>query len=233
MAESVTRQLFDMPPEIARLPRDHRGYPIPRFVAYVDGKPDFRVVDTKFWSDAVKQKLCWLCGGRMGTRGWFVTGPMCTMTRTSAEPPSHRMCALFAVKNCPFLTKPLAKRNERDLPPDMTEPGGVMIARNPGVTAILETRSYKIFRDPNGHPLIQMGDPDALLFFREGRIATRAEVMDSIQSGIPILMETARTEGPGAVAALSEMVHAYRKKVLDRFVPKGTEHGIDSSSQRA
>lgn len=224
MVESVTRQLFDMPPEIERLPRDRRGYPIPKFVDNgPDGEPDFRLMNPRHWEACVKQKVCWLCGGGMGKRGWFVTGPMCTITRTSAEPPCHRLCALFAVKNCPFLTKPMAKRNERNLPADKQDPGGIMIARNPGVSAILETRSYKVFKDPHGHPLIQMGEPDALLFFREGRIATRAEIMDSIQTGIPALIEAAKVEGPAALGALSEMVHAYRKNVLDRFVPKETE----------
>jgi hypothetical protein len=46
----------------------------------------------------------------------------------SAEPPSHRECAEYAVRACPFLTRPLAVRNERGL--DGFEPAGVMIKRN-------------------------------------------------------------------------------------------------------
>ena len=36
------------------------------------------------------------------------------MNRTSAEPPSHRDCAEFAVKACPFLTqRELTRRKPR------------------------------------------------------------------------------------------------------------------------
>lgn len=220
---SSVRALFDLNPEMAALPRDHRGYPIPKFVAYIDGKPDFRVVDTKFWAAAVNKRLCYLCGGRLGARGWFVAGPMCTVTKTSSEPPCHRGCAYFAIRNCPFLTRPLAKRNDRDLPPEHSDPGGIMIARNPGVSAIYETRSYKIFRDPNGHPLIEMGPADDCTYWREGRPATREEVLHSIETGLPALVEIAAKQGPDSLAALSRTVAIYRTEILDRFLPPGEQ----------
>jgi hypothetical protein len=39
-------------------------------------------------------------------------------------------------------------------------------------------------------------------WYAEGRPATRAEVLESFESGCPALMDLATTEGPEAVAAL-------------------------------
>ena len=213
----IMRQLFDLPDEMARLPRDHRGYPVPRFVAWIDGKPEFRAADPVFWSRAVKEKLCWLCGGGMSRRQFFVLGPMCSITRTTTEPPCHRGCAIFAVKNCPFLTKPMAVRNERNMPEDTRHPGGEMIARNPGVTALWESASYEIFRDPAGNPLIRVGYPVSLSFWREGRKATMQEAMDSIESGLPILYDVAAREGQQSVLELEVIVTDYMRTTFRRF----------------
>jgi hypothetical protein len=214
-APSVTRELFDLPDAMAGLPRDHRGYPIPRFVHIRDdGTPDFRVIAEGWWAHCHNKKRCWLCGGGMGNRKWFVTGPMCTITRTISEPPSHRQCALFAIKNCPFLTRPLAQRNERDLPQDATM-AGLGIQRNPGVVALWETLSYTIFRDPAGLPLIQMGPPVHVSFWREGRRATTAEVQHSIATGIPALAEAAAAEG--ATGALEATIVEYNETIFKRW----------------
>lgn len=211
----ATRQLFDLPPEMARLPRDHRGYPVPEFVAWIDGVPDFRIIKPGWFVECHNNRRCWLCGGGMGSRMWFVTGPMCTVTRTNSELPNHRGCATFAVRNCPFLTKPLAKRNERDMPEDGTM-GGVGIMRNPGVAAIWETKSYKIFRDERGIPLIQMGDPTHVSFWREGRKATSEEVRESIRTGLPALEEVAAKQ-QGGTQALRETLLDYQETVFKRW----------------
>lgn len=225
MDESVTRQLFDMPPEMARLPIDRRGYPVPEFVAWVDGVPDFRIIKPGWFAHCIKKRVCWLCGGGLGDRKWFVTGPMCTVTRTTAEPPCHRLCAEFAVKNCPFLTRPLAKRNERDMPEEATDPGGLFIMRNPGVTAIWETRSFQLFDDGRGNALIRMGEPDNIVYWREGRLATRGEVMRSIETGAPALVEAAKAEGPAAMWELMRTMQHYRDNILLRFTKAGEDDG--------
>lgn len=217
-ARSVTRQLFDLPESMAILPIDERGYPVPEFVYWGDdGKPDFRIIKPGWFTVCTARNRCWLCGGNMGGRKWFVTGPMCTITRTSAEPPAHRLCAEFAVKNCPFLTKPLAKRNERDLPEERADAGGFAIMRNPGVTAIWECRSYRVFGDGQGKALIEMGDPQMVTFWREGRKASREEILSSIESGIPFLAEAANRDGAAAVRELYAIIDEYRKTILHKY----------------
>lgn len=218
---SVTRLLFDMPPEIAALPRDHRGYPVPKFASFKDGKWDFVLADLEFMGKAVKQKLCWLCGGRLGKRMWFVTGPMCTLTRASAEPPCHRGCAIFAVKNCPFMTKPLAKRADVS-GREHIQPGGEMILRNPGVMAVYETKSYRVHLDPLGRPVMIMGDPDDITWWREGREAKPDEIIHSLETGLPELYKMAASEGPIAQYELQQMIDEYVATTLIQFMPQVT-----------
>jgi hypothetical protein len=197
-----------MPRRIERLPRDRVGRPVPWFVAWIDGKPDFRVIGPGKLQAAVSQGLCWVCGVpflRQEDRA-FVIGPMCAVNRVSAEPPSHADCAVFSAMHCPFLATPQMVRRERHLPEAAKRPAGIMIRRNPGVALVWVTRykSWHQERDGDG-VLFRIGDPVRALWFARGREATRAEVLASIDSGLPILREAAEADGPDAVAALERM----------------------------
>jgi protein-disulfide isomerase-like protein with CxxC motif len=87
---------------------------------------------------------------------------------------------------------------------------GEMIERNPGVSALWTTTSYKVFNAGDG-VLFEMGEPEQIAWYAEGRQATRAEVMASLESGYPLLRELADQEGPMAVASLDEkLVRALR-----------------------
>lgn len=193
------------PERIRDLPLDARGYPVPWFVAWIDGRPDFRVIREGGIAQAHNKSLCWICGERRGRFGAFVIGPMCAVNRVSAEPPSHLSCATFAAEACPFLAQPKMKRNERDLPAEHEAPAGEMIRRNPGVALVWVSRGYKPFRDGRGGWLFDVGEPSETFWFAHGRPATRAEVMASIESGLPLLRGPAEREGPKAVAALERM----------------------------
>lgn len=216
--KTVWRELFDMPPEIAGLPRDKRGYPIPAFVEYVKGEPDFRIMKLRHLIRCIKQNVCWICGMKMGKRKWFTIGPMCCINRVSAEPPSHRLCAQFAVKNCPFLARPMAKRNERDMDELGAVQAGIGIDRNPGVAAIWETRDYKLFQAGDGW-LFEIGEPKNVSFWREGRTATRTEILESVRTGLPFLQEAAETDGEPGLRALVEQTNRFRALVLDKWAP--------------
>jgi hypothetical protein len=180
-----------------RLPIDARGYPVPAFVEWIDGVPDFRVMRGDFRVECVARSLCWLCGQELRGRRAFVIGPMCAVNRVSSEPPSHRDCAVFGATACPFLTLPKAQRRDANMPSGVVEPGGIMLARNPGVTLVWLTTSFETFRTDNGW-LIRLGDPVECLWYAEGREATRAEILQSIDSGMPILESMAREVGRDA-----------------------------------
>ena len=204
----------DLPPRperMAKLPLDERGFPVPWFVDCSSGKPDFRIIRPSGIAIAHNKALCWLCGERRGTYQAFVIGPMCGINRTTAEPPSHRECAEYAVRACPFLTRPLAQRNERGLE-HCKEPAGEMIKRNPGVTMLWVTKSYRPFRVDNG-ALFRIGDPVAVEFYAHGRKATRDEIDRSVSTGIHLLEEPAREQGRDAVRELARLRAGFDKMV--------------------
>lgn len=188
-------QLTEMPAQIAALRRDARGYPVPWFVLWVDGKPQFPVMDRLKWKAAIVDRLCWVCGDKLGAYLAFVAGPMCGINRTSAEPPSHLGCAEFAVANCPFLVNPKMKRIENEVTREGVSPGGVMLRRNPGVSLVWVTKKYSTFSDGFGNILLEMGKPMRIAAYREGRVADSEELRNSIVSGLPALLAIAEPEG--------------------------------------
>lgn len=127
-----------LPDRMRRLAIDARGYPVPWFVDWFDGKPDFRVIDTPKLGIAHNQKLCWICGTPRGVHLAFAIGPMCVVNRTTSEPPAHYECAHFAVRACPFMILPKAQRRESNLPEQRHQAEG-HITRNPGAAAIYVT----------------------------------------------------------------------------------------------
>jgi hypothetical protein len=203
--------LPELPPRVARLLKDHRGYPIPYFVQWMkegqearDGEegaaPDFRIINSPRMARCFSQSRCWICGDVMGRHRVFAIGPMCVINRVTMEPPSHRDCAEFAAKACPFLIRPRMRRNAKDLPQAAPTPG-IAIDRNPGCIALYETAGYRRFNTTTG-ALIRLDPPERIDWWAEGRTATRAEVMESIDSGYPLLMGIARHEGDAAVKEL-------------------------------
>lgn len=200
--------LPEMPARVRRLAVDKRGYPIPWFVDYVNGEPDFRIADGRKLVKAVQDSLCWTCGQSLGAYKTFLIGPMCVVNKVSAEPPSHKDCAIFAAKACPFLIMPKAVRREAGLPPkEERQVAGFMIERNPGVTVAWTTKSYSIMTVSNGW-LFRLHTPENLLWFAEGRSATRKEIMHSIESGLPLLQAAAEKDGPNGLLELAQAVAA-------------------------
>lgn len=210
MSENGWRPDIPEPPaRIARLPV-HRGYPVPWFVEWLkDGapaaigepgaEPDFRLMSEARLEEAWRFSRCWVCGQPLGALVAFTIGPMCAVNRLSAEPPSHLECSLYSVRACPLLSRPHARRREAGLPPEAKEAGGIMIRRNPGVTLVWTTRrsSARRRRVANG-VLFHVGDPKSVMWFREGRLATREEVREALDSGYPELAKHAKLEGARA-----------------------------------
>lgn len=208
-------ELTPLPLRMLNLPVDERGYVVPWFVAWVDGKPEFRAMDFYKWRRAVREKLCWVCGTRLGSYFAFVTGPMCLVTLTNSEPPSHLQCATWSAVNCPFLSKPQMVRRENALPENIQDPAGVGLKRNPGACAVYVTKGFRVFKDSVGKPLIELPEEhESIDWYAEGRKATRAEVEHSIDTGVHFLLEIAEQEGPQAVAELNQ-----RLKRIEQWLP--------------
>jgi len=191
------------------LPHDKHGRPVPWFVAWIGGKPDFRITAYGAAAVAWGQKSCWVCGcafQRQEPRS-FVVGPMCAVNRISSEPPSHYECADFSARACPFLTNPTMIRRERHLPPGVGDPPGTFIRRNPGITLVWTTKYNQPGLTPtrDGGYLFRIGEPVTVEWYAEGRPATRDEVLASIEAGLPALMEAC----DGNAAALVKLADAH------------------------
>lgn len=213
----------DLPEHMKHLPVDHRGFPVPWFVAWQGGEPLFPVADGAKIMRAHKFGLCWVCGGKLGRYRASVIGPMCAVNRTISEPQSHVDCARFSALNCPFLSQPRMKRvPEGLLPVDRKEAAGDGIKRNPGATAVwIETRPTTLFQVGNG-VLFELGDPHEVEWYANGRRATREEVNHSIETGLPLLFETCEKEPPmRRSAARAELArrHAAVVRLLDESIP--------------
>jgi hypothetical protein len=216
----------DMPNPMKRLPRDEVGRPIPFFVAEVDGVHDFRVMDPEALVTCILHQRCWVCGEKLKRRrnssapkGTFVAGPMCLINRTSAEPPSHGECAEWSAKACPFLAKPGKERREAHMP-EIAEMPGIGIMRNPGVTALIDSEQW-VFHQVDPDPEIGSGGGILCNFSRVtnvrwmsgGRNAFGHEVLGSIDTGLPALMEMSRLDASGPRAL------AHKTRDAMRWVP--------------
>lgn len=201
-----------LPLRLENLPISDSGYPVPWFVGYVDGVPDFRCSDARKFRQAIRDDLCWMCGERNGAYKVFVIGPMCAVNRVTGEPPCHLACAEYAATACPFLVNPKRRRRENDLPEKRGTPG-IPILRNPGVTLLWSTKKFRPFRAGGGGNgvMFSLGVPAAVWWYCEGREATDEEIIDSIEGGIPILRDMAAVDGPVAIAELESQIRAARK----------------------
>lgn len=195
-----------MPAGIAALPRQGQ-LPVPWFVAWPDGKADFRVLDERKLICAVQERRCLVCGEPLGEELAFPVGPMCVVNRVSAEPPSHPECVRWSQQVCPFLAQPSMARRDAGLPAEAQSPGGVMLRRNPGVSISYVTPSYEVVPVPNG-VVFGMGEALRIECYREGRPATQDEVATSLAEGLPTLFQVAASEGPDALSDLAMCVVA-------------------------
>lgn len=164
---------LEMPARIKKLPVNEAGYPVPWFVAWIDGKPDFRVVGTDKIRDAVRWKLCWICGEPLGSNLSFVLAPLGVIKRTSGEPPSHRECAIF-----------LAKEKSE-------------------VTLVWTTTSDRFKLDENGDLLFHLGPAHEAQWFAFGHAATREQVEEIVEEGFSILKKLAEGKGLEAMEELT------------------------------
>lgn len=184
-----------LPPLTARiktLPISANGYPIPFFVAEVDGKPDFRIIDPHKTLKVVREDLCWICGGKLGVHRCFVGGPMMILNECGMEGPCHQECAFFSVQACPHMTVPDIQRREGGMPENaMMDP--TSIKENPHVFAIYTTRKHRFFVQENG-PLWLFGPLEELTWWKEGRAATRAEVIAGFEMNYPKVLINQQTD---------------------------------------
>lgn len=185
--------LAELPRFMKDLPVDARGYPVPWFVEWVNGEPEFRAMSRQKLHAAITGHLCWVCGRKMFGEMVFVVGPMCTVTRISGEAPCHRECAVFSALSCPFLSKPQMTRRTNELPAVAVMNDGHN-PRNPGATALWFTRRFDLIQ--NGRSvLFRMGRAFRVDWYAKGHRASREEASEALEAGIEVLWETSDRNG--------------------------------------
>jgi len=212
-----------IPARMRHRPIDARGYTVPWFVEWIDGKPDFRVMDRNKWMRALRDNLCWLCGEKLGTLRTFVIGPMCVVNRITSEPACHRDCAEYAARGCPFLTIPDAQYRDSNLPAETQATPG-MVTHNPTACALYTTRSWYVRHVTDGAgargALIRLGPPEAVQFWHRGRPASRAETLAALNKGLDVLRKAAEEQGEEALGELLAHVQDVEQYLPhESFVP--------------
>jgi len=89
---------------------------VPFVMLWVDGKPDFRAVDSEKIMECYKSKLCGICGRRLGEFSYFIGGDGCKRNHVFLDPAMHRECAEFSAIVCPFLSGQREGYSERPIP---------------------------------------------------------------------------------------------------------------------
>lgn len=147
-----------MPPQIAALERDERGYPIPFFVARPEGRPpDLRFSDVTKPLACHRTGVCWVCGRpRDGLTGQaFVLGPMATINRVTTEGPCHEECAAYSALVCPALNGEMVRRTRKATDGViLAPPGGA--EELPQVVCVYVCRSYHV-ETYAGHLYFRLG----------------------------------------------------------------------------
>lgn len=103
-----------LPRRMRKLPREKRGYPVP-FTTMLDpytNVPDFRVLDVRRQLQCINQKLCAMCGDKLGKYIAFIGGPRSRDGHCFFDPGMHRDCAEYAAKICPFISRENAAYRE-------------------------------------------------------------------------------------------------------------------------
>jgi hypothetical protein len=77
---------------------------VPYTVRWFDGIPDFKVSDEKAIFRCVRNRLCGLCGKKLGRYMTFIGGPLSMHNKLFTDPAMHRLCAEYALQVCPFLS---------------------------------------------------------------------------------------------------------------------------------
>jgi hypothetical protein len=110
---------------------------------WIDGKPDFRVIDPDRVEECVNQKLCAICGHRLSEFCWFIGGEACKEKHLFLDAPMHEECAKFASRTCPFVRGDREQYSTRPVDPDKTRTIEIMLKTRPKMF-LFKTRTKQV-----------------------------------------------------------------------------------------
>ncbi len=147
----------EIPAFLAHL-KIYNGFPVPFIQLWAASKPDFRAVNTEHCARCLRDKLCAICGRRLGEYCYFIGGPLSKKNRLFVDPAMHKQCAEFASSVCPFVSGQRQEYATRPVNKNVARTEEMASAVRPEVMYILKTRTGK-FKPArvNGRQMIQAG----------------------------------------------------------------------------
>ncbi|SOC21379.1 hypothetical protein [Thalassospira xiamenensis] len=170
-----------LPPKMMHMKRDKRGFPIPfvQFIVPETGEPDFRVVDQSKAAKAIAQRLCAICGKKMGAHVFFIGGPKCVENGYFIDGPVHLECGQFALRTCPHLARSKGRYSQASKPDtaeqlivdlDVVDPNKVT------TFALMKSTKYHC-ETMDGYPVIKAKMPwKAVQWWRDGKPLRKDEL---------------------------------------------------------
>jgi hypothetical protein len=138
----------------------------------------------------VRERLCGICGQRLGAYLCFVGGPGSAFHPAGKyfDGPVHRDCAEFALRVCPYLAMAgsYARRiGARTLKPGAVPKGAVLIAHDPTIhapqPAVFVMGSCKRFSLDERRRFVPERPWVEVRYFRAGQEITNAEARQLVQ----------------------------------------------------
>jgi len=208
-----------MPPTIAARPRDSRGYPVPAITPWADGAPRFGVTSVPRTFLCAVERLCSICATVMPPGPvWRVVGeaeaeamaaavaggPAFRNAAPTAEAPGHRVCMLYAVMVCPYLSRPTSRRGTPGAVPGIEIVKGTR--RGTG-GAVVGFRSYDFTFTDNGGVQFRFDGPVEFLPHEVG-----AEHLPALRAAIerPGPISDSGAEGEAPPYLLADEAAAFR-----------------------
>jgi hypothetical protein len=150
-------RVLKIPQFLAHL-KTYGGYPIPFTQLCHVGTPDFRAVDSEHCARCLRDKLCAICGRRLGEYCYFIGGPLAKKNRLFVGPAMHKQCAEFASQTCPFLSGQKLEYSNRAAEHEDALLTKTPMAPRPDMMLIMRTYTKKIRAvTADGKVMIQAG----------------------------------------------------------------------------
>jgi hypothetical protein len=118
-------------------------YPVPFVQMWLDGKPDFRIVDPNRIERCVKERLCAICGHKLCESVYFIGGPAAKENHLFGDPGMHEKCAAFAARTCPFVSGRQDGYSSRPVDESKVRTQPLMSPVRPPDMFILRTRTFR------------------------------------------------------------------------------------------
>lgn len=166
------------------LPKDRRGYPVP-FIILRDKNdvPHFQINDGKLVQKCIQQKLCAICGQKLGTDMWVTGGPLSAFHPNGRyfDTPVHGECGRYAMQVCPYLAAPMySKRLDHSTLNSEDFNGQVfmdptVIEERPVFFVMARIKSFKVEWHSKHHSIAPARPYQEVLFWKDGREINASE----------------------------------------------------------